>query len=210
MKRNIFPVAKEGFSRIFYTLVALVVFAILDLEFLGFLSFLVLVFFIFIYRNPERITPLFEQMSVVSPVDGVLLSIEEIDTKEYAYKLKVNSNYLNVSFLRVPQNSTLKQIIMKHGARLSQYAPLSKEINERVELVFQDSLENNIKVTHMLKQSIDEIRINVKTEQNLVQGSRYGLMVDGITTIYLPKNFRLNISVGQELHASQTLIGYFS
>jgi len=81
MKSNLLPVAKEGFSYIGCTLVALVVFVILELEF--------------------------------------LFSIEELDNNEYAYKLKINSNYLNVSLLRAPQNSILKQIDMKHGASRS-------------------------------------------------------------------------------------------
>jgi len=35
-------------------------------------------------------------------------------------------------------------------------------------------------------------------------------MMSGISELYLPKNFRLNISQGDEVKASQTLLGYFS
>ena len=62
----------------------------------------------------------------------------------------------------------------------------------------------------MLKQSFDEIRIAAKESQSLLQGSRYGVMISGVTTIYLPQNFRLNINIGSELKASESLIGYFS
>ncbi len=210
MNNNLLPIAKEGFSRIGLTILAFVIFSILDLELLEFFSFLVLIFFVFVYRNPERMIPNHEQMSVVSPVDGVLLSIEEIDDKEYAYKLEINSSYFNVSLLRAPLNSYVENIDIKHGARLSQTLPLSRDINERVEVVFQDYHENKIKVSHMLKQSFEDIKLDVITKQNLLQGSRYGLMVNGITTIYLPQNFRVNLGVGEELKASQTLVGYFS
>ncbi|WP_372999721.1 phosphatidylserine decarboxylase [Sulfurimonas sp.] len=210
MNNNLLPIAKEGFSRIGFTILAFIIFAILDLELLEFFSFLTLIFFIFVYRNPERMIPNFEQMSVVSPVDGVLISIEELENEEYAYKLEINSSYLNVSLLRTPLSSKIETIDIKHGARLSQLSPLARDVNERVEVVFQDSHENNVKVSHMLKQSFDDIKLDVITKQNLVQGSRYGLMVNGITTVYLPQNFRVNVSVGQELNASQTLVGYFS
>ncbi|MFT7002984.1 MAG: phosphatidylserine decarboxylase [Sulfurimonas sp.] len=207
---NLLPIAKEGFSRIGISFAALVVFAILDLELLEFLSFLSILFFIFVYRNPERVTPSFEQMSVVSPVDGVVLSIEELSTEEYSYKLEINSSYLNVSLLRAPLSATVESIKLRYGARLSQTVPLSRDLNEHVDIVFLDNNQNKIKITHMLKQSIDDIKIYFIAKQNLTQGNRYGLMVNGITTIYLPQNFRLNVSVGQEVNASQTLIGYFS
>jgi phosphatidylserine decarboxylase len=210
MNNNLLPIAKEGFSRIGFTILAFIIFAILDLELLEFLSFLTLLFFIYVYRNPERMIPNFEMMSVVSPVDGVLLSIEELENEEYAYKLEINSSYLNVSLLRTPISSCVENIDIKHGARLSQTSSLSRDINERVELIFQDTHENKIKISHMLKQSFDDIKLDVITKQNLVQGSRYGLMVNGITTIYLPQNFRVNVSIGQELNASQSLVGYFS
>ncbi len=210
MKNNLLPVAKEGFALIGYAVVAFVVFTILDLEFLGFLSFLAIIFFIFVYRNPERVTPALEQMSVVSPVDGVLLSIQELDTQEYAYKLEINSSYFNVSLLRAPQSGIVENIDLKHGARLPQTTTLSKDVNERVDLLFMDCQQNRIKISHMLKQSFNGIKIDAMQNQNLAQGARYGLMVNGITTIYLPQNFRLNVSVGQELKASQTLMGYFS
>ncbi len=210
MRNNLLPIAKEGFYRIALTFVLFVIFAILDLEFLEFFSFLTLLFFIFVYRNPERMVPNLEQMSVVSPVDGVLLSIEELVDNQYTYKLEVDSSYLNVSLLRVPLSSSLETIDIQHGARLSQKVALSRDLNESIELVFHDTHKNKIKISHMLKQSFDDIKIDAREKQNLVQGNRYGLMVNGITTIYLPQNFRLNVRVGQELKASQTLIGYFS
>jgi len=210
MNNNLLPIAKEGFSRIGFAILAYAIFTILDFGFLGFFSFLLIIFFVFVYRNPERMVPSLEKMSVLSPVDGVLLSIKELENDEYLYKLEINSSYLNVSLLRTPLNGTLNYMDLKHGARLSKNAILSKEINERVELIFEDDYENKVKISHMLKQSFDDIKLNVIPKQRLVQGSRYGLMVNGITTIYLPQNFRLNVSVGQELNASQTLIGYFS
>ena len=210
MKNNLLPIAKEGFRHIGLSILAFIVLAIVDLELLEFLSFLTLLFFIYVYRNPERITPNFEQMSVVSPVDGVLTSIEELENEEYAYKLEINSSYLNVSLLRSPISSVIDNIDVKHGARLSQTSLLSRDINEKVELIFKDTHENKIKISHMLKQSFDDIKLDVITKQNLVQGSRYGLMVNEITTIYLPQNFRVNVSIGQELNASQSLVGYFS
>ena len=210
MKNNLFPVAKEGRKYIGYTALSFMFFALFDFDILEFISFVALLFFIFVYRNPERLAPNFQKNSVVSPVDGVVTSIEEIDDKDYAYKIEIESSYLNVSFLRAPLNASLKSINKKNGARLPKIDDLAKKINENAELIFEDNQKNKVKIIHMAKQSFDGIEIGVIEGQNILQSSRYGLMINGLTTLYLPQNFRLNISVGNELIASESLIGYFS
>ena len=210
MSNNLLPIAKEGFNRIGIAFLAFIFFSIFDFNFLGFLSFIAVLALIFIYRNPERMSPILEVKSVVSPVDGTVISIEELENSEYAYKIEIDSNYFDVSLLRSPLSATVKSIELKRGARLSKDSPLAKELNERVEIVFEDSFENSVKIKHMLKQSFDRIKVDLNTKQNTIQGARYGLMINGITTIYLPQNFRVNLSIGQEVNASQSLVGYFS
>jgi phosphatidylserine decarboxylase len=212
MKNNLLPVAKEGWNYLIFSVAALLLFILLDLDFLQFIAFLTTLFFLFVFRNPERQNMLYQENSVVSPVDGKVVSIEELDSKEnYAYKIEVESSYLNVSLLRAPFTSLLKDISIYRGARLSSIYPLSKDINENVELIFVDKKSSNkIKVTHRLKQSFKAIDIDIIKAQNILQGSRYGFMLNGVTTLYLPSNFRLNISVGNELAASESLIGYFT
>jgi phosphatidylserine decarboxylase len=210
MKNNLLPIAKEGWSYIVGATLLFVLFIFLDLGFLQFFAFLAIIFFIFLFRNPERQHVYYEKNSVVSPVDGVTVSIEELKDDEYAYKIKIDSSYLNVSLLRTPFNSSLKHVSKLNGARLSPLNSLSKSINENSELIFMDENSNTAKISHRVKQSFMGIKIEAIESQNLNQGSRYGVMVNGITTLYLPQSFRLNISVGSELVASETLIGYFT
>jgi phosphatidylserine decarboxylase len=210
MKNNLFPIAKEGWKFIGFSVLAVIIFSIIGFEFLQFLSFLAIIFFAFVFRNPERQTPEFEQNSVVSPVDGVILSIEEITNSEYAYKVEIESSYLNVSILRIPLSSSVKTFNIQRGSRLSRFDKLAQKINEKAEIVFEDKQSNMVKVEHVLKRSFNDIQVGVIEAQNSLQGARYGVMINGITTLYLPQNFRLNVSVGNELKASETLIGYFS
>ncbi len=209
-KNNLFPVAKEGWIYVGYSVLIFIIFSIMDLEFLEFFSFLTIIFFLFIYRNPERATPFFHENSIVSPVDGKVIAITELNDKDYAYKVEMDSSYFNVSLLRVPFDSILKSVSVQRGARLSRFDSLSKKINENAELVFEDKNANNIKISHILKQSFSPIKIEALQAQNFLQGNRYGVMVSGTTTIYLPQNIRLNVAVGNELTGSESLIGYFS
>jgi len=210
MKNNLFPIAKEGWKFIGFSIFALVLFNILDLDFLGLLSFLAMLFFIFVFRNPEREAPSFQSNSVVSPVDGEIVSIEEIMDLDYAYKVEIDSSYFNVSVLRTPLSSSVKSLNIQRGSRLSKNNKLMQQINEKAEIIFEDNEGNRLKLVHVLKRSFDSININATESKYFLQGSRYGLMLDGITTIYLPQNFRLNITIGNEVKASETLIGYFS
>ena len=213
MKNNLLPVAKEGWNYLLVSILLVILFSVLDLDFFKFLAFAGLIFFIFVFRNPERQSMLYQENSVVSPVDGTVTSIEELEdsNKTYAYKVEIGTNYSNVSLLRTPFNSTVDAVNIYRGARLSSFTPLSKDLNEKAELIFSDkNSSNKIKIVHRLKQSFKAIDVDIIKAQDMLQGSRYGLMINGVTTLYLPNNFRLNVSVGGELVASETLIGYFT
>ncbi|MEK6659845.1 MAG: phosphatidylserine decarboxylase [Campylobacterota bacterium] len=212
MRNNLLPIAKEGWSYLAGALLLMLAFTLLHMEFLQFFAFLATLFFVFAFRNPERQNMLYQEDSMVSPVDGTVISIEELDSEEnYAYKIEIDSSYLNVSLLRVPFTSTIEHVELHKGARLSHMSTLSKSLNENAKLIFSDkNSSNKVKITHTLKQSFKGIDLDVVSLQNLQQGSRYGLMINGITTIYLPHNFRLNISLGAELSASESLLGYFT
>jgi len=210
MKSNLLPISSAGFKYLGYTTLAFIVLTILDLDFLAFVSFVFLILFAFVYRNPEREVLSFELNSVLSPVDGDVVSIEEVKDSQYAYRIEIKSNYFDVGVLRAPLDATLESLKMEKGARLPDNSLLGKEINENVELTFVDNNTNRIKLKHQLARSFDSLHIDLRPSQNIRQSLRYGVMINGTTSIYLPHNFRVNVAVGNELKASETLIGYFS
>jgi phosphatidylserine decarboxylase len=210
MRTNLLPIAKEGIKYIFCSLMFFVLFGFLDFDFLQFFTFIATIFFIYVFRNPERELPSFQDGSVVAPCDGTISSIEELKDDEYAYKVNIDGSFFNVSLLRVPLTSTLEKVEVLRGARISKFNALYVDLNENATLIFKDSANNTLKVKHTLKQGFKPLDISMIQARKLNQGSRYGVMVNGITTLYLPKNFRLSVSVGAEINASQTLIGYFT
>jgi phosphatidylserine decarboxylase len=210
MRSNLLPIAQEGVNYFLISFVLFIAFFIFNFDVLSFLAFISTLLIGFIYRNPEREVPLFESGAVVTPVDGKVVAIESLeDDEEYGYKILVESSYSDVSLLRAPISSTITNSSIVRGSRLSSVSDLSTKINERAELVF---VANNIqiKVVHTLAQSFDDISIYTTDSADILQGRRYGLMVSGITQIYLPHNFRSNVSIASELKASQTLLGYLS
>jgi len=210
MNSNLLPIAKEGWQNIFYLSLSFLFFTLFDLDFLSFISFGLLLFLFYSYRNPEREITLFEKDSVVSPVDGYVVSISDMVDSEYALKVVLYSGYGNVGVLRAPMNAKIVQQQLTFGAKLAGEDRLANKLNESAVLVFEDEKLNHVKVKHLSNRSLTKISINTIKNQSLLQTTRYGFASSGITTLYLPKNFRLNLRVGNEVSASQTLVGYFS
>ncbi len=210
MSKNLLPIAQEGWNYIAYSMGAFLFFFILDLELLSILALFLSAFLIFSFRNPERELPRFELNSVLSPVDGTIMSIEELEDTQYRYKIAIESTYSDVSILRVPMDTTVKSFSYKHGSKLNLDTALAQNINENASIIFEDSNNNNIKIVHLVKQSFFGIKLGNMKEKSLVQSARYGVMVNGMTYLYLPQNFRLNVNSGETLKASNSLIGYFS
>jgi len=208
MNNNLFPIAKEGWSFIIYSFISFLILGFFDLEFLQFFAFLAVLFFLFIFRNPERQMPSFEKGGIVSPVDGVVTSIQEIQDDDYSHKISIESTYFDVSILRSPIESKLISIDILRGASLSKSSTLYDKLNENIKFVFEDASSNKIKVSHQNILSFDEIKFDAFIGKKLIQGSRYGVMPKGITNIYLPKNTKLDVVVGVELKASESLIAY--
>lgn len=90
MRNNLLPIAKEGWSYVIGAVVAFIIFTFFDFDFLEFLAFLATLFFVFVFRNPEREYAIYQENSVVSPVDGTVVSIEELHNDEHkGYKVEV-------------------------------------------------------------------------------------------------------------------------
>lgn len=210
MKNNLFIISKQGYKYIGYALLGAFVFAVLDLELFSFVSLAAALFFMYSFRNPERAVSFLDEKAVVSPVDGIVKSIDELQDERYAYKIVIESNYMDVGVLRVPLSGNIENIQLIRGARTSKKSKLFYDLNETAEIIFTDAHKNQIKVIHRLKQSFAPINIDISKNDIVHKGTRYGYVINGISELYLPKNFRLDIKPTNEMRASQSLIGYFS
>jgi len=209
MNKDTFPISKEGWNYIGFS-IALFIFSVLfSLSFFILISLIFIAFFGFLYRNPEREIPSLAQDSVVSPVDGRVVYIENLVDSEYAYRVEIDSNCSNVGFCRTPMNSTVVDLKLVRGTKLSTSSNLFTKLNENVEIIFENGDLNRLKITHFSKVSFDDLKIDLVNNQMTNLSSRYGFMLNGLTSLYLPKNFQLDIRAGTHVIASQTLIGSF-
>ncbi len=211
MQNNVLPLSKEGWNNISYAIATFILLVVFDFEFISYIFLALVAVLLFIYRNPERELASLEDSNLLSLVDGKVIGVEDIDDEYYAKKIVIESGYSDIGVLRVPMNSTLVSFEEFKGSKLSSNAlNLVNKLNENTTLVFEVKDLYKIRVEHSLRDSINNISINIASSDTVVAGSRYGYMLNGITTIYLPKEVELNVSSGVELSASQTIIGHLS
>lgn len=211
MVNDTFIIAKDGFKCIAATVSLMLFLMVIDADFLTFLSFLLVLLTIGVYRNPERTIPYLEEDSIVSVADGVIKSIETVEVDEGIdhYKIVIKSGFLDASILRVPFACDVQKSETLHGARLSCSNPMSSQINELSHIVFGKD-DKEVYVTHTLHLASVGIKNRLKVNSPVMQGMRYGLMVKGETTLLLPANSRIAVKVGNSVRAGETLLGFFS
>ncbi|MFT7859970.1 MAG: phosphatidylserine decarboxylase [Sulfurimonas sp.] len=210
MNSNLFIIAKYSYHYVLYAALAFLVFYMFDFEFLATLAFFTTLFFLAVFRNPERELQNFESTSVLAPCDGVVSSIEELEDEEYRYKVEIDSSITDVGILRAPTSGKVKNIKLTNGTKLSKSSKLFHDLNDSLTIEFVDEKQNSIKVVHRLKQSCFPIFCDLTDTQEVMKSLRYGFASNCVTTIYLKSNVRLDLQVAQKVRASESLIAYFS
>ncbi|AFV98124.1 MULTISPECIES: phosphatidylserine decarboxylase [unclassified Sulfuricurvum] len=164
-----------------------------------------------IFRNPERNTSETEQDSVISSVDGIVLSIEEtIVDEQKMTKVTIMNSLWDVSMLRAPFDGVVEGFKIRHGASLPLYNPLSDTLNEKAVISFRSTKGDEIYIEHLSEQSCFPIGIELEKSQKFKEGARYGFLAKGRSVIYLPENTRISVNAGTSVRAGESVIGYLN
>lgn len=207
---NIFSISKSGWKFISYAIGMFLLFSIFDLEILSYLSFALVLCLAYLYRNPERTKFTFENKSVVSPVDGTVISVEKIEeNQKYAYKIIIDSQCFDVGTLRAPMTSVVKDLSFIKGTKLSNNTNLAKKLNEKLTFTLEDAMDNRVQIEHFSKQNFGDISSELTINKKLARSEIYGFMLSGITTLYLSKNFKPAVASGSRVEAASMLLGSF-
>lgn len=164
-----------------------------------------------IFRNPERNTSETEPDSVISSVDGIVLSVEEMMVDEHKMtKVTIMNSLWDVSMLRAPFDGVVEGFKIRHGASLPLYNPLSDTLNEKAVISFRSAKGDEIYIEHLSEQNCFPIGIEVEKSQKFKEGARYGFLAKGRSIIYLPENTRIAVNAGTSVRAGESVIGYLN
>jgi len=210
-RTDTFIISRYGWSLLFpFGTLVLILLLSLGLTFFTFTLLLAFAFLLYAHRNPERISNYAQNGSILSPIDGRVIKIISVDHSPVdgkpGFEIIIESGYTDVAILRSPISSVLHIDKIQHGAMTSLKSS-HKNLNETADIRFSSSV-GDVLVRHLLASWARPLRFGV--EGDVTQNQRYGFMLRGITSVYLPSNSRVAIKEGMFLSAGESVIGFFS
>ncbi len=178
-------------------------FAILALSLV--LLFLILQFF----RNPKRKTSV-SDTTVVAPVDGKVVVIEEVHEKEHfddkRLQVSIFMSPINVHVTRHPINGEVIFSKYHPGKYLVAWHPKASEENERTTVVVKNNL---VEVLYrQIAGALAKRIVNYAKEgEKVTQGSDSGFIKFGSRVdVYLPIGTELNVTLNQKVRGGESVI----
>jgi len=172
-----------------------------------------LVFFILIlqfFRNPKRHTQ-HNDIHVVSPVDGKVVVIEEVEEPEYfkdkRLQVSIFMSPINVHVTRYPVGG--KVVFSKYhpGKYLVAWHPKSSEENERTTVVVENQKIGKVLYRQIAGALARRIVNYAKKDMNVVQGNDAGFIKFGSRVdLFLPLDTKLKVKLDQKVRGGETII----
>ena len=179
---------------------------------LGILGFLLTIFVLWFFRDPERMVPSSEA-GIISPADGVICKIEktlppkEVKSSEELLKISVFMNVFNVHVNRAPVTGNIKEIIYVPGKFINASFDKASEHNERNILVLENNKNEEIIVVQIAGLIARRILSFVNLFDSLKIGERFGLIRFGSRVdVYLPSKYNSKVELGQKVTAGESII----
>ena len=180
------------------------------------IGYLLTIFTLWFFRDPERNTPI-DQNLIISSADGKVCLIdeayppEEISINQNKMKrICVFMNVFNVHINRSPVSGTVKNIVYKEGKFLNASLDKASEKNERSSLIISSDNGPEIIVVQIAGLIARRILGFISNNHNLLQGERFGLIRFGSRVdIYMPLDAVTKCSVGDKVIAGESTLASF-
>ncbi|TSE06457.1 MULTISPECIES: phosphatidylserine decarboxylase family protein [Aquimarina] len=171
------------------------------------LIFLILILQFF--RNPKRKTKV-DDHTVVAPVDGKVVVIEEVFEKEHfndnRLQVSIFMSPINVHVTRHPINGDVVLSKYHPGKYLVAWHPKASEENERTTVVVKNS---GIEVLYrQIAGALAKRIVNYAKEgEKVVQGSDSGFIKFGSRVdVFLPIGTEINVTLDQKVKGGESII----
>ena len=177
------------------------------------MGFLLTLFTLWFFRDPERNTPQDSNL-IISSADGKVCLIDEAYPPEElsmdSQKMKricVFMNVFNVHVNRSPIKGVAKDIVYKKGQFLNASLDKASDKNERSSLVINTDNGTKIIVVQIAGLIARRILGFISVNHNLEQGERFGLIRFGSRVdLYLPLDAVTKCVVGDKVVAGESVL----
>ncbi|MCP5369712.1 MAG: phosphatidylserine decarboxylase [Rickettsiaceae bacterium] len=203
---------KEGY--IFISIFAIITFLIssfsTNLAWIGIISTMWCAYF---FRNPERITPVGDNL-IISGADGIVQSISESSppaelglSPDPMIRVSVFLNIFNVHVNRVPASGKILALKYFPGKFFNASLDKSSIHNERQSVLMETNNGTQVIFVQIAGLIARRIICDLEEEQDVLAGQRYGIIRFGSRVdIYLPLNTTIEVEIGQTCIGGETII----
>ena len=212
MTEFLFPkLHKEGYR--FLAIAAVVTFILLLISnFLGLISLVITIWVYYFFRDPERF-PLNNENYLLSPADGVISQISQIngpselglEKKNYT-RVSIFMNIFNCHVNRSPFSGTVTQIFYKAGKYLNASLDKASEDNERNYVRIKNSNGEEIVLVQIAGLIARRIVCEVKENDEIGQGNSFGIIRFGSRVDLYFENYQLMVQKNQKTIGGETII----
>jgi len=169
-----------------------------------------LLFIIFFFRDPDRVTPEGEGL-VISAADGKVVLINEVSFPELSdeklIQVSVFLSIFDVHVNRVPISGIVNEINYYPGKFLAAWNDKASLENEQT-LISIDTGNKKIYFKQIAGLIARRIVWKLETGQSVSAGERFGIIRFGSRVdILLPLNSEIRVKVGDKVRGGETVIG---
>ena len=176
------------------------------------LFFVLFAFFVFFFRNPERVPEDESKGAIISPSDGEIIEIVDAIspiTEEAMIKISIRLSIFEVHEQRSPIEGEMIAKEYIHGLFLSLNSNKASKLNEQNRVLFKNGNANI--VVNQIAGFITRRIVDFRGCGRVKLAERYGMIMFGSQVdLYVPKNTKIKITEFQKVKAGESLIGFIN
>jgi phosphatidylserine decarboxylase len=173
------------------------------------IAFLLLIFTLNFFRDPERITPSKDNI-VVSPADGTVLFVKEVIDEKFlngkAKQISIFMSPLNVHVNRIPISGTVEYLKHYEGEFIAAFEDKASGRNERTEIGIT-SEKGKVLFTQIAGFVARRIVCDLKVGDKVKIGERFGMIKFGSRVdILVPNTWQEKVKKDDKVFAGETIL----
>jgi phosphatidylserine decarboxylase len=203
--------APEGYPLIgFFLALTIISFFLSGGIWIALLPFVLTLFMLYFFRDPERIAPEGDNI-FVSPADGKVILIKNVYEEQYlkdnAIEVSIFMSPLNVHVNRSPCDGVVESVVHTSGKFLSAFKHEASLQNENIAMLL-NTKHGKVLVRQVAGFVARRAVCRVKPGDTLKKGQRYGIIkFSSRLDVYLPKDADIKVKLGDKVKAGETIIG---
>lgn len=167
----------------------------------------------YFFRNPERVTPIDDDL-IISPADGIVQKITEVTPPGELglgdpgmIRVSIFLNIFNVHVNRIPATGKILSLHYNPGKFFNASLDKASLHNERQSVLMQTVNGTKIAFVQIAGLIARRIVCDLEEENEVTAGQRYGLIRFGSRVdIYLPIKTAISVAEGQTCIGGETII----